>query len=110
MILTPTGAWAAGAHGTFKQSMERNFVPGDGTNPANWHTCIDAGCNDGTYWDTADGNNYGTPGAANLSMNDPTAVDFDPNWRLLIPKEMIIQLNKPVTVPSPPATSTIMMK
>ncbi|MDQ1284298.1 MAG: hypothetical protein QG620_646 [Patescibacteria group bacterium] len=49
------------------QSMEREDIPGDGTLSASWHTCISGNCNDGTYWDSADGNNYGTPGAANLS-------------------------------------------
>jgi hypothetical protein len=60
-------AWPAGNNGTEKQSMERENIPGDGTILASWHTCISGNCNDGTYWDTAEGNNYGTPGAANLS-------------------------------------------
>lgn len=60
-------AWPAGENGTEKRSMERNNIPGDGTVAASWHSCVSGNCNDGIYWDTADGNNYGTPGAANLS-------------------------------------------
>jgi len=68
--LTPIGEWPAGSHGSstpLEQSMERNDIPGDGTLPANWHTCVSGVCNDGTYWDTVDGNNFGTPLASNLS-------------------------------------------
>ncbi len=68
-------SWPAGAHDGLEQSMERNNVPGDGTLAESWHTCLDAGCNDGTFWDTADGDNYGTPKAANLSENDLTSGD-----------------------------------
>jgi hypothetical protein len=52
--------------------MERNYDPSTG-----WHTCTDEHCNDTTYWDTA-GNNYGTPGYFNLSVDDSaeTSVDF----------------------------------
>lgn len=64
---TPLGAWPAGSNGALKQSMERNNIPGDGTLASNWHTCVSGNCNDGTYWDTVDGNNFGTPRAANLS-------------------------------------------
>jgi len=56
---------SAGPH----KSMERNDSPGDGLSAASWHTCINVACNDTTYWD-AEGNNYGTPKAANLSEND----------------------------------------
>jgi len=66
---TPSGTWVAGTHtspATVEQSMERNDNPSTG-----WHTCINVACNDTTYWD-AEGNNYGTPKAANLSENDPT--------------------------------------
>jgi hypothetical protein len=49
--------------------MERNSVPGDGTQGTSWHTCIAAGCNDTIFWDV-EGNNYGTPKATNLSEND----------------------------------------
>ena len=48
------------------QSMERNNIPGDGTLSASWHTCVSGDANSLSYWD-AIGNNYGTPGAANLS-------------------------------------------
>lgn len=58
---------ASGLH----QSMERNDTPGDGISASDWHTCMSDGCNDTTFWDS-EGNNYGTPGAANLSKNDPT--------------------------------------
>lgn len=70
---TPSGAWAAGTHtspATVEQSMERNDNPTTG-----WHTCINGACNDTTYWDT-EGNNYGTPKAANLSENDSTSPDY----------------------------------
>ena len=29
-------------------------------------------CNDGTYWDTNDGDDYGTPAGENHSENDPS--------------------------------------
>lgn len=57
-------SWPAGIDTTEKKSMERNNDPTTG-----WHTCINVACNDTTYWD-AEGNNYGTPKAANLSEND----------------------------------------
>lgn len=78
---TPAGGWAEGLNDTgtpLRQSMERNSVPGDGTLDASWHTCIAPGCNDGVFWDAADGTDYGTPRATNLSENDPTADDFVP--------------------------------
>ena len=69
--------WAKGElSGELHKSMERNLIPGDGLLTTSWHTCSDAGCNDGIYWKTADGPNYGTPGAANLSSNDPTSPDY----------------------------------
>ena len=69
--------WPTGVNSTQKKSMERNDVPGDGLLAASWHTCIDSGCNDGIYWDTSDGNNYGTPGSANLSsLEIETNLDF----------------------------------
>jgi len=75
---TPLGAWPAGVNATVKQSMERNNVPGDGTQASSWHTCIDVpGCHSNTFWDINFGLNYGTPRAANLSENDPTAEDFN---------------------------------
>jgi hypothetical protein len=35
-----------------------------------------AGCNTDEFWDVDGGPNYGTPGAENLSENDPTSPDF----------------------------------
>ncbi len=66
--------WPEGIHqgaDGLHRSMERNDVPGDGLAASNWHTCMDEACNDTTYWDF-EGNNYGTPGSANLSENDPS--------------------------------------
>ncbi len=63
---TPVAPWPAGTNGTFKQSMERNDLPGDGTMAVNWHTCTSGAANGAPYWDAA-GVNYGTPLAANLS-------------------------------------------
>lgn len=65
---TPTGKWPAGTNvGSDKKSMERNDDPA-----IVWHTCLAAACHSTTYWDT-DGHNWGTPKAANLSGNDPSA-------------------------------------
>lgn len=63
--------WPAGCNNIsscsgLRQSMERKSVPGDGTDAENWKTCAGSGCNGGTYWKTADGNNYGTPGHDNI--------------------------------------------
>lgn len=68
-------SWPAGENGSDKKSMERNSTPGDGLDASSWHTCEDPVCNDSTYWDTHDGNNYGTPKAANHSENDPSVKD-----------------------------------
>lgn len=77
--------WPAGNNGIVKQSMERNDIPGDGALAENWHTCVDDQCNDITYW-RAEGNNFGTPRAANLSeviqasepvINTPTEENED---------------------------------
>lgn len=68
-------SWAAGINGALEQSMERNDVPSDGTLSTSWHTCTNDACNNVTYWD-AEGNNYGTPKAANLSEGDPTSPDY----------------------------------
>lgn len=66
--------WPKGENGSpEKRSMERNDTPGSGTDDANWHTCVSATCNDTIFWDS-EADNYGTPGAANHSENDPTAV------------------------------------
>lgn len=61
-----SGSWTHGDNSPDQQSMSRNDPPGDGTVVSNWHTCIDPGCNDGTFWDAADGDDYGTPRATNL--------------------------------------------
>jgi hypothetical protein len=70
-----SGSWPKGENGDTRHSMERNDTPGDGTDGGDWHSCISDTCNDGIFWDSADGSNYGTPGAANHSENDPTAND-----------------------------------
>ncbi len=67
-----TSAWPAGVNNDQKRSMERNDSPGDGSQVSSWHSCSDPACNDGIYWKTAEGDNYGTPGSANHSANDPT--------------------------------------
>lgn len=64
---TPSGSWVAGEDGSFKRSMERNDDPATG-----WHTCESNACNDTSFWDL-EGNNYGTPKAANLSENDSSS-------------------------------------
>ncbi len=77
---TPGGNWAAGSNTGDLQSMERNSVPGDGTQASSWHTCIDVGCTSTAYWDVS-GDNYGTPRALNLSENDPTTQDYvEQDW------------------------------
>lgn len=64
---TPSSNWPAGINtSSLKQSMERKSPPGEGTNTANWITCTHPSCNDSTYWDTHDGNDYGTPKADNI--------------------------------------------
>ena len=70
--------WPAGENGSppAKKSMERDSVPGDGTSAGSWHTCDVPGCRDDTFWDVDNGDNYGTPGATNLSENDPTSDDY----------------------------------
>ena len=70
---TPSGTWVAGTHtspATVERLMERDDDPSTG-----WHTCINVACNDTTYWD-AEGDNYGTPKAANLSENDSSSPDY----------------------------------
>jgi len=70
--------WPAGWHGLLlHMSMERNKIPGDGTKSSNWHTCISLKGNNKTYW-RHEGFNFGTPGAVNLSENDPTDESYDP--------------------------------
>ncbi|OGH38481.1 MAG: hypothetical protein A2905_01600 [Candidatus Levybacteria bacterium RIFCSPLOWO2_01_FULL_36_10] len=59
-----------GVNGTNnKRSMERDDIPGNGALVTSWHTCNDQECNDTTYWDV-EGNDFGTPKAANLSENE----------------------------------------
>jgi DNA/RNA endonuclease YhcR with UshA esterase domain len=65
----------AGAHDTAKgafASMERNLVPGDGTQASNWHTATRA-----SGWDT-NATEFGTPGSAN-SAPDPVAILSSPS-------------------------------
>jgi hypothetical protein len=94
-------AWPAGTNATLKQSMERNVIPGDGTLTTSWHTCVDTGCNSSSYWQTAGSNNYGTPGAGNLSSNDPTSSDYDPS---LVALETVIS---PLDTSTTLATSAV---
>ena len=74
---TPSGVWQEGNNNDTpvgqRNSMERNDEPGAGTSWGDWHTCLDAGCRTTTFWDV-EGDDYGTPGATNLSENDPTSV------------------------------------
>jgi hypothetical protein len=68
---TPVVAWAAGEDTAIKRSMERNNLPAAGTDSHDWHSCISASCSDARelYWDAV-GDTYGTPGAANLSLDN----------------------------------------
>ncbi|MDI6778294.1 MAG: lamin tail domain-containing protein [Patescibacteria group bacterium] len=50
-------------------SMERSSTPGTGSDYANWYTCLDAASTT-SYWDSGR-TERGTPGAANMSDNDP---------------------------------------
>ncbi len=50
-------------------SMERTSVPGNGTDPLNWYTCIDEASKSDFFDNTAD--ERGTPGATNRSENEP---------------------------------------
>jgi len=93
---TPTGPWPAGDHhGEIRRSMERNGTPGDGALIDSWHTCTDEQCNDTTYWDV-EGNNYGTPKAANLSENDLTLPDY---ITLTVTPLLTAEILTPVTEP-----------
>ena len=71
-----------------KWSMERNLVPGDGSEVDSWHTCDPDIMEDDdlatmqSYWNTdAQLYNCGTPGNSNLSKNDPSADDYEPNFQ-----------------------------
>lgn len=55
-------------------SMERNDIPGDGLNPANWHTCFEPSSTP-LYWDPG-AIEKGTPGAPNLSDDNPSPEDL----------------------------------
>lgn len=68
--------WPAGENGEVRRSMERNSVPGDGTQEESWHSCMDEVCNDEECWDE-EGDDYGTPGGENHSDNDPTGYKSD---------------------------------
>ena len=60
--------WAAGEEGSGEWiSMERTDADDSGSNDSNWHSCTDGVCNDLTYWDSGEGNDYGTPKALNHS-------------------------------------------
>lgn len=83
---TPAGSWAAGVNAGTNKSMERNSIPGDGTLPESWQTCIDSACNDTTFWD-AEGNDYGTPKAPNKSENDLSLKLVNPLVEEEIPEE-----------------------
>ncbi len=50
-------------------SMERTDVPGIGTDPLNWYTCIDSASTADFFTGVAD--DRGTPGATNRSENEP---------------------------------------
>lgn len=63
--------------GILHQSMERNLVPGDGALAGSWHTCEDHASS--VYWDPGV-EDLGTPGAVNLSENDPTDPIFKPAY------------------------------
>jgi len=65
----------AGFHGKFFHfSMERNNIPGDGTQKENWHICFDDSQEMRNYWDSKiihnKSVNRGTPGGKNLSDYD----------------------------------------
>lgn len=86
--------WAAGDKSDAAyQSMQRKDPPGDGVEAENWYTCTDVvQCTSDTFWKLADGNNSGTPGAANsepaptptpVVNNPPTATITGPNSALV---------------------------
>jgi predicted ribosomally synthesized peptide with SipW-like signal peptide len=60
-------------------SMERDNIPGEGDDYDNWYTCLDNSDTMKSYWDD-DRTERGTPGAKNLSKNDPTSPEYDPNY------------------------------
>lgn len=63
----PHPGWPAGVHDIVTplyQSMERDLLPGDGSDPDNWHTCSGPVCDSTLYWDVQ-ASSYGTPGYPN---------------------------------------------
>lgn len=77
-------------------SMERTSIPGDGTNPLNWYTCIDSASTTDFFDGGAD--ERGTPGAANRSENEPLA------HQNLINRSLLPTITKQEKQSSPPAT------
>jgi hypothetical protein len=82
-------------------SMERVSVPGDGTNPLSWYTCIDTASTSEFFDGGAD--ERGTPRAANRSENEPLAhqslIDRTPS-----PTEVNLSVTPtplPTTTPEP---------
>lgn len=53
-------------------SMERTAVPGDGTSPLNWYTCIDS-ASSLEFFDPGATKERGTPKAENRSENEPAS-------------------------------------
>ncbi|TSC95411.1 MAG: periplasmic copper-binding [Parcubacteria group bacterium Athens1014_10] len=66
-------------------SMERNDIPGNGTDYNNWHSCLDPNST-ALYWDTGR-TEQGTPGYYNLSANDPSADDYQDDTLPVIASE-----------------------
>lgn len=52
-------------------SMERTSIPGEGTEPLSWYTCIDADSHDDFFDAISTGDERGTPGKENRSENEP---------------------------------------
>lgn len=64
--------WPEGENTDQKRSMERNPLPGDGSQARNWRTCLSKSCFDARslYWQqmgSQTGSNFGSPGGATLS-------------------------------------------
>lgn len=82
-IANGTSNWPAGytdgTSGGLHRSMERDDELVYKLDGGSWHTCVTGGTNGLSYWD-AIGNNFGTPGKANLSpvvMNEIVANPAD---------------------------------
>jgi hypothetical protein len=93
--------WPAGENVQVWQSMERNHVPGDGLDPGNWHTCIDAYTNGVQYWDLKD-ITYGTPKDRNSASLDLT----HPKSGVTI-KEITTNAERIPFIPQDPAGSNL---